>query len=158
MSLRPTPVDAYPTPTSETQAETERVLLAHSPSATEKQGQKSEGKQPDHSILQKNAHLQFLIRNLLQGFPARYISQDASQPWLLFWTLQACAVLGVGLDSGVKERFVFLKPLIDYFDCVYPTGPSKPCYTSKVLTVGFVVAQASPLICYPHMRRYVPWR
>jgi len=55
--------------------------------------------------LQKNMHLQFLARNMLQGFPARYMSQDASQPWLLFWTLQSFSVLQTGLDPGNRQRW-----------------------------------------------------
>ncbi|EIW78087.1 terpenoid cyclases protein prenyltransferase [Coniophora puteana RWD-64-598 SS2] len=56
--------------------------------------------------LQRNAHLQFLVRNLTQGFPERYVSQDASQPWLLFWTLQSFSVARVGLDPGNKQRAI----------------------------------------------------
>lgn len=97
MAIKATPTDGFPTSTSRSQTETETVLLEHlpepaSPTAT--------------PVLQKNAHMQFLIRNLVQGFPARYISQDASQPWLLFWTLQAFSVLQVALDPGNKQRCV----------------------------------------------------
>lgn len=102
-SQRPTPVDGYPTSTSTLQTATENILLkqlldssripgdAIPPSAT-------------GPVLQRNQHLQFLLRNLLQGFPQRYVSQDASQPWLLFWTLQGFSVLGVGLDDKIKKR------------------------------------------------------
>jgi protein farnesyltransferase subunit beta len=48
--------------------------------------------------------LQFLARNLAQGFLARYTSQDADQPWLLFWTLQSFSILQVGLDPADKQR------------------------------------------------------
>lgn len=41
----------------------------------------------------------------MQGFPARYLSQDASQPWLLFWTLQAFSVMQVSLDVGNRQRY-----------------------------------------------------
>jgi protein farnesyltransferase subunit beta len=50
--------------------------------------------------------MQFLVRNLVQGFPERYKSQDASQPWLLYWTLQAFSILQVGLDPGNKQRCI----------------------------------------------------
>jgi protein farnesyltransferase subunit beta len=95
MELRPTPIDGFPTPTSKTQAETEAVLIKHIPDPT------STSTPP---ALLKNAHMQFLVRNLIQGFPTRYISQDASQPWLIFWTVQAFSVLQVGLDPGNKQR------------------------------------------------------
>ncbi|KAG6839288.1 hypothetical protein H0H93_005716, partial [Arthromyces matolae] len=91
---RPAPVDAFPTQTSDTQADTEAVLLRHIPS--------NDGTSP--SPLSKSSHMQFLVRNLVQGFPERYVSQDASQPWLLFWTIQAFSVLQVGLDPGNKQR------------------------------------------------------
>ncbi|KAJ7280332.1 terpenoid cyclases/protein prenyltransferase alpha-alpha toroid [Mycena rebaudengoi] len=91
--IRPLPIDSYPTATSSTQAETEKVLLAHVPV----------GEAP---VLQKNAHMQFLIRNLVQGFPARYTSQDASQSWLMYWTLQAFSILQVGLDPGNKQKAI----------------------------------------------------
>lgn len=96
---RPTPTDAFPTATSKAQAETEAVLLKHfpiPPSPT----------QVPVSNLDKSTHVQFLVRNLIQGFPERYKSQDASQPWLLFWTLQSFSVLQVGLDPGNKQRAI----------------------------------------------------
>ena len=94
MAPRPTPTDGFPTLTSRSQAETEEVLLKHLPEP----GTKTE------PVLQKNSHMQFLVRNLVQGFPARYISQDASQPWLMFWTVQAFSILQVALDEGNKQR------------------------------------------------------
>lgn len=97
MTIRPYLTDSFPTPTSKAQAETENVLLKHIPD-------RSEGESPP--TLLKNAHMQFLVRNLVQGFPSRYISQDASQPWLMFWTIQSFSILQVGLDPGNKQRYV----------------------------------------------------
>ncbi|OCH90755.1 terpenoid cyclases/Protein prenyltransferase [Obba rivulosa] len=90
--LRPTPTDGYPSPTSRLQTATEDILRAHQPSA---------GTPP---ILNRNLHIQYLLRNLQQGFPERYTSQDASQTWLLFWTLQGFSTLGIGLDDRTKQR------------------------------------------------------
>ncbi|KAH7925777.1 terpenoid cyclases/Protein prenyltransferase [Leucogyrophana mollusca] len=89
------PDDSYYTETSDIQAETETVLLKHLPA-------------DPNSLpsLQKNQHLQFLVRHLVQGFPSRYASQDASQPWLLYWTLQGLSVAGVGLDPDNKQRAI----------------------------------------------------
>ncbi|KAJ7629407.1 terpenoid cyclases/protein prenyltransferase alpha-alpha toroid [Mycena polygramma] len=95
-TLRPVPTDSFPTSTSAAQAETEKVLLEHLPTDENKAS----------PTLQKNAHMQFLIRNIVQGFPARYTSQDASQAWLMYWTLQAFSVLQVGLDPGNKQRAI----------------------------------------------------
>ena len=89
---RPTPTDAYPTKTSDLQADTEDILQEVIP--------------PDGAglVLDKKAHLQFLVRNLVQGFPARYMSQDASQPWLMFWTIQAFSTLQIAIDPDSKQR------------------------------------------------------
>jgi protein farnesyltransferase subunit beta len=40
----------------------------------------------------------------MQGLPSRFVSQDASQPWILFWVLQSVSILGVGLDPDNKQR------------------------------------------------------
>lgn len=94
-ALRPMPDDGYPTETSELQASTERIFASHTPAVAGE----------DRSELQKNQHVQFLARALIQGFPKKYTSQDASQPWLIFWTLQGLSVLQVALDPGNKQRF-----------------------------------------------------
>jgi hypothetical protein len=97
-SHRSTPVDGYPTDTSASQAATENILQSHW--ARQVSGD------PNHVVtLKKESHVQFLLRNLVQGFPPRYTSQDASQPWLIFWTLQGFSVLGVGLDEQTKRRY-----------------------------------------------------
>ncbi|KAG7093437.1 hypothetical protein E1B28_007115 [Marasmius oreades] len=93
--VKTTPNDSFPTPTSHTQAETEEVLLKHLPL--------TEDVKPS---LQRDNHLRFLARHLTQGFPARYISQDASQPWLVYWTLQSFSIMQVGMDPGNKRRAV----------------------------------------------------
>jgi protein farnesyltransferase subunit beta len=87
-----TPFDNYPTQTSIVQHETEEVLLKQIP---------DDGQVPS---LNKTGHMQFLVKQLVQGFPARYSSQDASQPWLLFWLLQSFSCLGVVLDPGNKQK------------------------------------------------------
>jgi len=101
MAPRATPIDSFPTHTSKAQAETEAVLLKHIPTTDS-----TTGTSTPKAVLEKNAHMQFLIRNLIQGFPVRYISQDASQPWLMFWTVQAFSVLQVALDPGNKQRVI----------------------------------------------------
>ncbi|KAF8553098.1 terpenoid cyclases/Protein prenyltransferase [Imleria badia] len=87
--------DQHHTETSEVQVKTESILLEHLPLDPE-----------SPPPLQRQGHLQFLVRNLLQGFPARYTSQDASQPWLLYWTLQSFSVMGVVLDPAHKQRAI----------------------------------------------------
>ncbi|THH18071.1 hypothetical protein EW146_g2871 [Bondarzewia mesenterica] len=91
---RSTPTDDFPTATSDLQEDTEEII--HSTSL------RSSGP----PTLRKNEHLQFLLRNLRQGFPARYISYDASQPWLLFWTIQSFSVMQVGMDPETKQKAI----------------------------------------------------
>jgi protein farnesyltransferase subunit beta len=98
MSPRPYPTDGFPTPTSKIQAETEAVLLQHIPDPNSFELPPT---------LQKKAHMQYLIRNLRHGFPTRYMSQDASQPWLTFWTVQSFGILQVAFDPDTKQKFVF---------------------------------------------------
>ncbi|PFH45619.1 hypothetical protein AMATHDRAFT_77974 [Amanita thiersii Skay4041] len=115
----PSPIDGLPTTTSYMQAETEEVLLKHvAPSAP--------GSSPP--TLDKRAHMQYLIRNLIQGFPSRYISQDASQPWLLFWTLQSFSILQVGLDPGNKERTIKKVLSLQHPDGGFGGGPGQSAH------------------------------
>ncbi|KAJ8695713.1 CAAX farnesyltransferase (FTase) subunit beta [Pleurotus ostreatus] len=65
LNLRPRPDDAFPTPTSHMQADTEVIfleLISDQPLAKH----------------DKNAHVQVLARSFIRGFPVRYTSQDAS--------------------------------------------------------------------------------
>lgn len=101
MAARRTPVDRYPTATSDLQHDTEDILASVGLSAS--------AISPDPT-LNKNTHIQFLVRNLIQGFPLRYTSQDASQPWLMFWTLQSFSVLQVGIDPSNKQRYCVSGP------------------------------------------------
>jgi len=88
------PNDSYPTPTSVLQESTERILASHVPINVS---------EADFE-LKRNTHTQFIARAMFQGFPSKYIGQDASQPWLTFWILESFSVLQVGLDPGNKQR------------------------------------------------------
>lgn len=88
------PNDSYPTATSTLQESTERILASHVPVNTSG---------ADYE-LKKETHIQFIARVMLQGFPSKYIGQDASQPWLMFWILESLSTLQVGLDPGNKQR------------------------------------------------------
>ncbi|KAF9071570.1 terpenoid cyclases/protein prenyltransferase alpha-alpha toroid [Rhodocollybia butyracea] len=93
--------DNYPTPTSAAQKATLKHLVKPYPSSDLADTNHSKISQ---GILDTNLHLGYLGRHLLQGLPARYVSQDASQPWLLFWSLQSLSLLKVELDEGNKKR------------------------------------------------------
>ena len=90
------PNDSYPTPTSALQESTEHILESHVPLNTS---------EADYE-LKKSTHIPFVARAMIQGFPAKYIGQDASQPWLMFWILQSFSILQVGLDPANKQRSV----------------------------------------------------
>ncbi|KAJ2932382.1 hypothetical protein H1R20_g4711, partial [Candolleomyces eurysporus] len=93
-----TPFDNYPTPTSNVQHETEEILLSHLPS--------SDTTAQSPYALNKSVHMQFLVKHLIKGLNARYIGQDASQPWLLFWILQGFSCMGVVLDPDNRQRAI----------------------------------------------------
>ena len=93
--MRSTRTDSYPTASSNEQAVTETVLAQHRPANNHPK-----------PALNRNLHLQFLVRNLIQGLPGRFVSQDASQPWLVFWTVQSFYFLGAALDPDNKQRCV----------------------------------------------------
>ena len=57
--------------------------------------------------ISSNSHLQFLARHLIQGYPARYASQDVSQPWLMYYIMQSFSILQAGLDAGNKQKWVY---------------------------------------------------
>lgn len=109
---RSTPTDAYPTETSNLQADTEDILQAHVPLNDGVGGSGARA-------LDKKSHLEFLARNLVQGFPARYTSQDASQPWLMFWTLQSFSALQVAIDPDNKQRCLSFFASIDTRGTLY---------------------------------------
>ncbi|CAE6486127.1 unnamed protein product, partial [Rhizoctonia solani] len=63
-------------------------------------------KDPSNVTLDRSAHAQWAYKSLIQGLPARYTSQDASQPWLIYWALQGLTCLGVQLDPTTKQRTI----------------------------------------------------
>ncbi|KAK2467595.1 hypothetical protein APHAL10511_000450 [Amanita phalloides] len=110
--------DGFPTLTSVAQTETELILQDHMP-------QSSYTSKP---VLEKKAHMQFLVRHFIQGFPARYTSQDASQPWLMFWTLQSFSTLQVVLDPGNKRRAIHRLLACQHHDGGFGGGPGQSAH------------------------------
>ena len=89
--------DGFPTHTSDEQWHLESALRSFAPP------QNSDSSVADKQ-LERNAHINFLVRILLQGLPSRAVTQDASQPWIIFWVLQSLCILGVGLDPDNKQK------------------------------------------------------
>lgn len=94
-TLIPTPDDGIYTDTLEEQHNTERELIDT--------GAKF-ASDAERLTLRRDMHVSFLARNLLQGFPSRYQGYDASQPWLVYWTVQAFALLQVGMDDTNRQK------------------------------------------------------
>ncbi|KAG8731972.1 CAAX farnesyltransferase (FTase) subunit beta [Ceratobasidium sp. 423] len=63
-------------------------------------------KNPSDVKLDRAVHARWAYTSLIQGLPSRYTSQDASQPWLVYWALQALTCLGVQLDPPTKQRTI----------------------------------------------------
>ncbi|KAI0668066.1 terpenoid cyclases/Protein prenyltransferase [Trametes maxima] len=113
----PTPTDGYSTATSTLQETTENLIKSHIPSSGAPAAE-----------LQKRYHFEFLLRNLRQGFPARYVSQDASQPWLIYWTLHGFSLLGAGLDDQTKQRTVETLLALQHPDGGFAGGPGQAAH------------------------------
>ena len=143
---RLTPIDGYPTKTSDQQTDTEYILEGHIP---------LDGG-PDRCVLHKNDHLQFLVRNLVQGFPERYVSQDASQPWLMFWTLQSFSTLQVAIDPDTRQRCPSLPSSAVRNFVLSPfwwLGRLILSWGGSTQMVGSVVGRARPHTCCLRTRR-----
>ncbi|KZT05705.1 terpenoid cyclases/Protein prenyltransferase [Laetiporus sulphureus 93-53] len=123
--FRSTPIDGYPTQTSDLQASTEDIFIQQLPLSAFEGGARASAQGP---TLHRDLHLQLLLRNLLQGFPQRYTSQDASQPWLLFWTLQGFSVLGVALDDKTKKRARETLLALQHPDGGFSGGPGQAAH------------------------------
>lgn len=145
---RSTPTDGVHTPTSSLQASTEEILKARYLSAHLNAAAAPDGSQkPFNPVLRKDVHTPYLIRNLRQGFPARYISQEASQPWLIFWTLQGFTLLGFGMDGDTKKQTVDTILAMQHPNGGFCGGPGQaphllPTYAS-VCTLA-IVGQPGP--------------
>ncbi|TBU21726.1 terpenoid cyclases/Protein prenyltransferase [Dichomitus squalens] len=112
-----TPTDGYPTATSSLQSDTEITIKSHLPSSGTPQ-----------IALRKKSHFEFLLRNLRQGFPERYTSQDASQPWLIYWTLHGFSILGAGLDDQTKKRTIETLLALQHPDGGFAGGPGQAAH------------------------------
>ncbi|WWC64057.1 uncharacterized protein I303_106664 [Kwoniella dejecticola CBS 10117] len=101
-SLPPTalPTNSHPSATLDEQQETESLissLFSLLPSPTTESD--------DKTVLRKNEHTQFLASTFFK-LPGKFVSLDASRPWLIFWTVHSLDILGVALDQGTKDRVV----------------------------------------------------
>ena len=86
--------DGFATPTSITQQDVEQQI------------QKAYASSTQPLTLHRMRHFNWLKVLLYQGLPAAYKSQDASQPWILFWIVQSFQLMGAGLDPGTKQRAI----------------------------------------------------
>nr|XP_019048040.1 protein farnesyltransferase subunit beta [Kwoniella bestiolae CBS 10118]OCF26970.1 protein farnesyltransferase subunit beta [Kwoniella bestiolae CBS 10118] len=107
----PLPTNSHPTSTLTEQQETESLissLFALLPPPT------SDTDSDSITSLRKQEHTQFLASTFFK-LPGKFVSLDASRPWLVFWSVHSLDLLGVALDQGTKDRVVstilkFLSP------------------------------------------------
>ncbi|KAG8701066.1 CAAX farnesyltransferase (FTase) subunit beta [Ceratobasidium sp. 395] len=124
-TFKPTPTDGIETATSLSQFDTETaisdLLLVL--------------KDPSNVQLNRSVHARWAYTALMQGLPGRYTSQDASQPWLLYWALQSLTCLGVQLDASTKQRAIDTILANQHADGGFGGGPGQlphllPTYAS----------------------------
>lgn len=99
----PLPSNSRPSATLEEQAETEDLIsqlfdLTVDPNTLVSEHGKI------FSGLRKQEHTQFLASTFFQ-LPGKFVSLDASRPWLVFWTVHSLDLLGVALDQRTKDRW-----------------------------------------------------
>ncbi|KAF5316050.1 hypothetical protein D9619_006907 [Psilocybe cf. subviscida] len=104
-SIPPTPTDGLPTSASRTQAARRTALREHLPlrlpsSLSDDDPATANTKLKDEvdAQLKKQEHMQFLVWHLANGFPMRYLCQDATQPLLTSLDSADFSVLQVGMD------------------------------------------------------------
>ena len=86
--------DGYPTVTSNLQDRTVELI------------QTSLRDAPKPLQLQRMKHFNWLKSLLFQGLPRAYKSQDASQPWLMYWISQSFHLMGAAFDPATKQRAI----------------------------------------------------
>ncbi|KAL5638799.1 hypothetical protein ACGC1H_003227 [Rhizoctonia solani] len=131
-TFKATPTDGRDTQTSLAQSETETaisdlLIVLNNPSDVR---------------LNRAIHAQWAYTSLVQGLPSRYTSQDASQPWLIYWASQALTCLGIRLEDPTKQRTIDTILANQHPDGGFGGGPGQiphllPTYAS-VCTLAIV--------------------
>ncbi|KAL8278251.1 hypothetical protein RQP46_009424 [Phenoliferia psychrophenolica] len=129
----PSPSDGVPSPTLDTQLETEeiisKVLTAHMSSFSP-------------PTLDKAQHLNFLTRIIRDPLSVHYTGLDASRPWLMYWAIHSLALFGADLDLPAKRRVVDTLAKCQNPDGGFGGGPGQlshlaPSYAA-VLALSYV--------------------
>ncbi|ODN74446.1 hypothetical protein L202_06839 [Cryptococcus amylolentus CBS 6039] len=110
----PLPSNARPSATLDEQRDTEH-LIKQLIDLTADPAEPTPDATKQYPTLRKAEHTQFLASTFFR-LPGKFVSLDASRPWLVFWTVHSLDILGVALDQGTKDRVVstllhFLSPL-----------------------------------------------
>ncbi|EUC55906.1 terpenoid cyclase/protein prenyltransferase [Rhizoctonia solani AG-3 Rhs1AP] len=131
-TFKATPTDGRDTQTSLAQYETETaisdlLIVLNNPSDVR---------------LNRAIHAQWAHTSLVQGLPSRYTSQDASQPWLIYWASQALTCLGIRLEDSTKQHTIDTILANQHPDGGFGGGPGQiphllPTYAS-VCTLAIV--------------------
>ncbi|WRT69034.1 uncharacterized protein IL334_006017 [Kwoniella shivajii] len=112
----PLPSNSHPTATLYEQLDTESVISSLFTVLSPPSDATSISTDSDNvpTTLRKNEHTQFLASTFFK-LPGKFVSLDASRPWLVFWSVHSLDILGVALDQNTKDRVVstllkFLSP------------------------------------------------
>lgn len=107
--------DGFPTATSQEQRDVEMEVLRmygrilNSPNF-----------EPESSIaINREAHIEFLSRGLLEPLKASYVSLEASRPWIAFWILHGLDLMGQR-DTIIHEFAEKVTSVMS--SCQHPTG------------------------------------
>ncbi|KAK8843333.1 hypothetical protein IAR55_006988 [Kwoniella newhampshirensis] len=107
----PFPTNSHPSSTLTEQLDTEELISSLFDLTSPPESSSSSS---SILTLRKAEHTSFLAETFFK-LSARYVSLDASRPWLVFWTVHSLDLLQVALDQGTKDRVVstllrFLSP------------------------------------------------
>ncbi|KAJ3289688.1 hypothetical protein HK104_007290 [Borealophlyctis nickersoniae] len=92
--------DDFPTHTSDLQRAIEMAILPHYVPYKYHQPPEPLSKLQ----LFRNAHVRYVLSGMEQG--GRFVSLDASKPWMVYWLLQSLDLLGADLPQSLRDRAI----------------------------------------------------
>ncbi|KAH9809845.1 terpenoid cyclases/protein prenyltransferase alpha-alpha toroid [Melampsora americana] len=171
--LLPTPSDDYQSETSINQSKTEDSILNlllpwlrvdliptsfdHSSCSNEtidededeveEKPQKVGSRSIDTAILDRSAHMKYLIPSLSHLGP-RLTTLDASRPWLMYWILNSFSILNLGLNPTDRQRAIDTILSFQHPHGGFGGGPGQlphlaPTYSS-ISTLASLLGEAEP--------------
>ena len=112
--------------------------------------QQAQAKSSPTPTLNRSAHASFLGTSLL-SLPGKYVSLDASRPWLTYWTLHSFDLLGVGLDDEMKRRGIETVLAFQHPDGGFCGGPPPGHVAHLLPTYASIMTLA--ILCGDHSKK-----